>query len=150
VLVLDEPVTGLDRQGQKMLHDVIRRLGREGRTVLVASHDLTEIEEIADTITLVARGKVLVTDTADGVRSRLGSVRVSFIGDEAALHDLRALHPVLDVTPEAGGRLSVLTDQPDQIARVILNACEVDRQLRVHDRTLAEALDALLDSGASA
>ncbi|KHK99933.1 hypothetical protein LK09_00995 [Microbacterium mangrovi] len=144
VLVLDEPVAGLDRPGQKLLHALIRRLGDEGRTVLVASHDLAEVDEIADTVTLVARGRVLLTDTAEGVRNRLGSVRVSFTADDAALRTLTTRYPGLEPALDGEGRRSVVTDRPDDIARVILNECD-DPHLRVHDRTLAEALDALLD-----
>jgi ABC-2 type transport system ATP-binding protein len=57
VLLLDEPASGLDPRSRVELRDVLRGLAAEGVAVLVSSHILTELEEIADRVVLVSRGR---------------------------------------------------------------------------------------------
>src|SRR5262245_55318668 len=57
VLVLDEPANGLDPSGIRWLRDFLRRLAGEGRAVLVSSHVLQEVEQAADDIVVIHRGK---------------------------------------------------------------------------------------------
>jgi ABC-2 type transport system ATP-binding protein len=59
VLLLDEPASGLDPRSRIELRDVLRGLAAEGVAVLVSSHILTELEEVADRVVLVARGRTI-------------------------------------------------------------------------------------------
>lgn len=60
LLILDEPTNGLDPAGMKQIRDLLRTLCTEyGITVLISSHILTEIESIADTVGLIAHGKMI-------------------------------------------------------------------------------------------
>jgi ABC-2 type transport system ATP-binding protein len=59
VLLLDEPASGLDPRSRVELRDVLRGLAAEGAAVLVSSHILTELEEIADRVVLVAGGRTI-------------------------------------------------------------------------------------------
>jgi ABC-2 type transport system ATP-binding protein len=59
VLLLDEPASGLDPRSRIELRDVLRGLAGEGVAVVVSSHILTELEEVADRVVLVARGRTL-------------------------------------------------------------------------------------------
>ena len=59
VLVLDEPANGLDPQGIRWLRDFLRALAAEGRTVLVSSHVLTEMAQLADDVVIVAKGRLV-------------------------------------------------------------------------------------------
>jgi ABC-2 type transport system ATP-binding protein len=58
VLVLDEPANGLDPAGIADLRDLLRGLAAEGRTVLMSSHVLREVEQTADTVVIVADGRL--------------------------------------------------------------------------------------------
>ncbi len=57
VLLLDEPASGLDPRSRIELRDILRRLAASGATLLVSSHILTELQEIADRAVIVARGR---------------------------------------------------------------------------------------------
>jgi ABC-2 type transport system ATP-binding protein len=78
VLVLDEPANGLDPQGIRWLRGHLRRLADDGRTVLVSSHVLAEVEQIADDVLVIVRGRLvrsaslaaLRAEAAVGVRVR--------------------------------------------------------------------------------
>ena len=66
VLLLDEPASGLDPRSRIELRDVLRGLAAQGRTILVSSHILTELQEVADRAVIVARGRSLETQSLDG------------------------------------------------------------------------------------
>jgi ABC-2 type transport system ATP-binding protein len=59
VLVLDEPANGLDPQGIRWLRDLLRSLAARGRTVLVSSHVLTEMAQLADDVVIIAKGRLV-------------------------------------------------------------------------------------------
>ena len=57
--MLDEPANGLDPQGIRWLRDLLRSLAHEGRTVLVSSHVLTEMAQLADDVVIIAKGRLV-------------------------------------------------------------------------------------------
>lgn len=56
-LVLDEPVNGLDPDGVRWVRTLLRRLASEGRTVLVSSHLMSEMQQTADSVVVIGRGR---------------------------------------------------------------------------------------------
>jgi ABC-2 type transport system ATP-binding protein len=71
LLILDEPANGLDPQGVREMRTLIGTLSGAGRTVLVSSHDLSELEQVCDWLVLIERGRSLyqgpTSDLLDGV-----------------------------------------------------------------------------------
>src|SRR6478672_4361704 len=67
LLILDEPANGLDPQGMKELRDLIVPLGRDGRTVFVSSHLLSEIQLMCDRVAIVQGGVAITQGTVAGV-----------------------------------------------------------------------------------
>jgi ABC-2 type transport system ATP-binding protein len=59
VLILDEPANGLDPEGIRWMRDLLKALAREGRTVLVSSHLLSEMQILADDIVIIAAGQLV-------------------------------------------------------------------------------------------
>jgi ABC-2 type transport system ATP-binding protein len=59
LLVLDEPASGLDPKARLELKDLIRRLNREGRTIFITSHVLSDLEEICASLAIMEKGKLL-------------------------------------------------------------------------------------------
>jgi ABC-2 type transport system ATP-binding protein len=77
VLILDEPANGLDPQGIRWLRDLLRSLASEGRTVLVSSHVLAEVAQLADDVVIIARGKFVTQSSVHDVVGRTAArVRV--------------------------------------------------------------------------
>src|SRR3954453_12191605 len=78
VLVLDEPANGLDPQGIRWLRDFLRRLASEGRAVLVSSHVLAEISQIADEVIVINNGRsVAQAPLAELIARGGGGMRVA-------------------------------------------------------------------------
>jgi len=74
VLVLDEPSRSLDPLGAAELHAIIREhVASDGRTVLVATHQMSEAEELCDRLTLIDHGSVVLTGTVGDFRDLIGS-----------------------------------------------------------------------------
>jgi len=65
ILILDEPVNGLDPQGVRWIRELMRALAAEGRTVLLSSHLMSEMELTADRLIIIGRGR-LIADTTVG------------------------------------------------------------------------------------
>src|SRR3954451_6569633 len=72
VLVLDEPTNGLDPPGVRWLRGYVRRLADEGRTVLVSSHALSEVEQTADHVLVLAKGRLLRSSRLAELRTEAG------------------------------------------------------------------------------
>ena len=72
VLVLDEPTNGLDPPGVRWLRGYVRRLADEGRTVLVSSHALSEVEQTADHVLVIVNGRLVRSSSLAAVRAEAG------------------------------------------------------------------------------
>jgi ABC-2 type transport system ATP-binding protein len=116
VLVLDEPTNGLDPPGVRWLRGYLRRLADEGRTVLLSSHALSEVELTADHVLVLTHGRLLRSSTLAalraeaGVGSRVRTPDPDRLGAalEAAGHTYRptAEGLAVDATPEQVGELA--------------------------------------------
>ena len=71
VLFLDEPLTGMDPQNRKRISDLMKRLGDEGRTVLVSTHILHELEQVTRRVLLIHNGRVLAEGDLGEIRDLL-------------------------------------------------------------------------------
>jgi ABC-2 type transport system ATP-binding protein len=88
VLLLDEPASGLDPRARIELRELLRELRALGKTILVSSHILPELEELCTSVTIIHHGRVLASGRVADIEARLraGAVlRVRIIGDEPAL-----------------------------------------------------------------
>ena len=100
LLVLDEPSSGLDPIVRKdILGAIIRTIADDGRTVLFSSHLLSEVERVADQISMVKNGKILLSDSLDNVKD--SHYRATFLFEKPL-----AAHPTIEgsLTWSGGGR----------------------------------------------
>jgi ABC-2 type transport system ATP-binding protein len=87
VLLLDEPASGLDPRARVELRELLRELRTLGKTILISSHILPELEELCTSVAIIDRGKVLASGRIVDIEQRLrigAVVRVRLIGDDAA------------------------------------------------------------------
>lgn len=96
VLVLDEPTNGLDPDGIRWTRHLLRSLAAEGRTVLVSSHLMSEMEEAADDFVVIARGRVIAQGDAARVKGAHRTLEDAFF----ALTDEHADHRAFPVEGE--------------------------------------------------
>ncbi len=72
ILFLDEPTAGLDVEGRVSLHKEIFRLKEQGRTIVMASHDMTEVENLCSRIAILNGGKIAFCGTTEELAEKLG------------------------------------------------------------------------------
>ncbi len=107
VLILDEPMSGLDPNQAAEIRDLIREIGRE-RTVILSTHDLSEVEVTCGRVLIIARGKLVADDTPEDLRLRAGksSYEVTFRKNGKSEKEVRALLGKVDgvdlVKPKSG------------------------------------------------
>ncbi len=82
VLLLDEPTLGLDVESARTVRKLLIDLAKSGRTILVTGHNMFEIEQIANNVTIIDRGRIIASGNPHELKSRLGlihrvSIRVS-------------------------------------------------------------------------
>ena len=107
ILFLDEPTNGMDPEGTAEIREMIRELGTGGRTVLLSSHLLHEVEQVCDSVTIISKGKLIAQGpVAELVASRRGEqVRVRTTDNDKARQILLALDWVESVTDGDGDLL---------------------------------------------
>jgi ABC-2 type transport system ATP-binding protein len=108
VLILDEPANGLDPEGIRWMRDLLRALAAEGRTVLVSSHLLSEMQQLADDVVIIAAGRLIRQGPVDEVLGSMGAaaqVRVRTPDPGRLTAALAGFHPV--ITPMPDGALLV-------------------------------------------
>jgi ABC-2 type transport system ATP-binding protein len=77
LLVLDEPANGLDPEGIRWLRDFLRSFAAGGRTVFISSHVLAEVQQLADEVVIIHRGKLVAHESVAHLRARTaGATRV--------------------------------------------------------------------------
>ena len=109
LLVLDEPANGLDPLGARQLRDLVRDLASDGLTVLLCSHDLTEVAAVCSEVTVVVRGRDVWRGSVASLTARPGRCLLTTSDDARA----RSLAPVpLDDT-ESGLSFSATTEVVD-------------------------------------
>ncbi len=72
IVFLDEPTAGLDVEGRLSLHEQIRKLRSQGKTIVLASHDMAEVEALCDRIAILNRGTIAFCGTASELTDRVG------------------------------------------------------------------------------
>lgn len=65
IIFLDEPTAGLDVEGRVSLHEQIRALKSQGKTIILTSHDMSEVEDLCDRIAVLQDGKIIFIGTVD-------------------------------------------------------------------------------------
>jgi len=136
VLLLDEPANGLDPEGIRWLRGFLRHLSSEGRTILVSSHMLQEVEQTVDDVVIIANGKLVKQGTMRELHGEATSLVRS--ADPGRLAEaLRAAE--LPCAPGNDGVITVHTHDLVRIGEIALRAGIAVHELRAQDTDL-EAL----------
>ena len=102
ILILDEPTNGMDPAGMAEIRDLVRRLGTGGRTVLLSSHLLHEVEAVCDSVAILSRGKLIAQgDVSELVKSG-EQVQLRTTDDSKAKEVLSMVDWVNEVKEEEG------------------------------------------------
>jgi ABC-2 type transport system ATP-binding protein len=114
VLILDEPANGLDPEGIRWLRDLLRGLADQGRTILISSHVLAEVQAVADDVIIIADGRLVAHGSVGSVLDSLARPSRTLVRTPEPEKLTAALDPAAIVTPADGGDLYVTgVDAPE-------------------------------------
>jgi ABC-2 type transport system ATP-binding protein len=151
LLILDEPTNGLDPAGMADMRDLIRAVADQGKTVLLSSHLLGEVEQICDRVGVIAAGRLLAENTVAEVR-----------GEASLLVHAEPLPAARAVAERVVGadRVSIVdgvlwlsadADRASELTRALVSAGVAVHKVTPRERTLQDAFFALtgvdLDNG---
>ena len=138
LLILDEPTNGLDPAGMSDMRLLIRRLGIGGRTVLLSSHLLGEVQQVCDRVGVIAEGKLLRQGTVRELRGQ-GTLRIAGEPLREARTVAERLFGVERVTVGDGAlHLDVDEDEAPRVSRELVLAGIAVRSVCWHERSLEE------------
>ncbi|MDY0810873.1 ATP-binding cassette domain-containing protein [Kitasatospora purpeofusca] len=139
VLMLDEPVNGLDPEGIRWIRTLLRGLAAEGRAVLVSSHLMTEMALTADHLVVIGRGRLLADSATSDFIDRHGRTRVRVRAvDPPRLAALMA-RSGLDARPSTDGAWEVTGTAAESIAALAAAEGVVLYEIAVQQDSLEEA-----------
>ena len=120
LLVLDEPLTGLDPVNVDLLAEVLSELRDRGTTILLSTHDMNAAERLCDRVLMIFRGRKVLDGTPDEIRGghSAGWVRVDVDISDA---ELASLPGVASVVPDGSLRRVEISNEPEEFARRLAN-----------------------------
>ena len=117
LLVLDEPIAGLDPLVQRSFHDLLAEIREQGRSVLLSSHTLSEVDRVADRVAILRAGRLVVVDTIEhlkGVAVRRLELDFATPPDP---EDFRVLDGVREVEATGSSLRIAFEGSPDAIVK---------------------------------
>jgi len=142
LLILDEPSTGLDPNGARMMQESVREENERGATVFFSSHILGQVEAVCDTVGILREGELVAKDTIEGLRDAYDTgltLTVSVGGTASQIDDgvaaVREIEGVSDVRADSD-TITLTCDSEQKMT--ILNALE-DAEVTVEDFGTEEA-----------
>jgi ABC-2 type transport system ATP-binding protein len=136
VLILDEPLNGLDPDGIRWMRDLLRQLAREGRTVLVSSHLLAEAAQTVDDVVVISRGRLAAEGPVAELTAATSTTRIRTPDTELLMSVLARQNITARLV--ASGTVEVRGADPDRVARIAAAASVIVLELTRHTENLEE------------
>jgi ABC-2 type transport system ATP-binding protein len=129
VLILDEPASGLDPRARIEIRELLRELKRMGKTIMISSHILSELEEICDNVGIIEHGRLVFSGTLEEIRPRLGiesKVRVRVAEQQDKAIELLSALPQVRQVQALGNEIAVTFHEGQHangiVARTLVHA----------------------------
>ena len=145
LLVLDEPMNGLDPKGMREFREMILMLREQGVSVLVSSHQLSDIEQIADH--LIQKGKVTHQVAMDTLKAEKSLLIIKTDDDQEALNVLKTKFQIDGLALTDGLQISLETDNRSEIAAALVNAGIGLKEMKLQQSSLEETFLAWTEEG---
>ena len=146
LLILDEPVSGLDPHGIRQVREIISDYQQTGGTTFISSHILSEVEHSADRIGILHEGRLLIEDSMAGLRQRLAKQQRLVIELEQVTPELLNVlrqQPYIIEAQQSGRQLTVLlraeADSRSRLSRLIIEAGGIILKMQSDEMSLEEA-----------
>ncbi|WP_028309029.1 ABC transporter ATP-binding protein [Desulfitibacter alkalitolerans] len=99
VLILDEPASGLDPRARVEMREILKELGKLGKTILISSHILHELTDMCDTIGIIENGRMVTSGQVKDILSQakgMGTIRINLLGQHQETFDYLKRHQLVN------------------------------------------------------
>lgn len=131
LLILDEPTSDLDLVLSKQIWNLIKKINKKGTTIIVASHDLPEVETVCTRIGVLINGKLQKVGTLDSLKNTVSKGQEihleTYPGDyENIIKKINT--PLITNTEDTGNSLIIHTQKPDKVLPILLKVLEKENE----------------------
>lgn len=126
ILIMDEPTSGLDAQTARLVREIILNLNKEGRTILLTTHQIEEADRLAQRVGIIDRGRLIALNTPEQLKNSIQGVHaleikiLDGVDQQKWLPILRQTEGVDNVTL-AEGKIRILSKDLSQIIPTVVN-----------------------------
>ncbi len=127
LLVLDEPLSGLDPESRHKVKNIIKDLGKRGTTIIFSSHILSDVQDVATKIGIISQGRMMNVDTLEGLKAHFSAQMVigfELVKDAGKTEELKAIPGVKGIERPYPNRLHIHIEKgldADDVSRRILD-----------------------------
>ena len=125
LLLLDEPASGLDPRARIEMMEILRELQRMGKTIIISSHILSELETICNRVCIIEKGRLIYSGPVQGVRDQMSLGRVVFVrvtSDQAQAIELLKTRPEVTEVSSLDGTIKVTLANQDTDHSIVADA----------------------------
>lgn len=119
LVILDEPMSGLDPIGRKQVRDLILGLREQGKTVFFSTHIIPDVEMICDRVGVIVRGKLLATGRVDELVSHGHTHSVEIVCQGIAVNGIPAIQATASRVLQRGQQALIVLSSPDQLDQMV-------------------------------
>ncbi|HSQ94335.1 MAG TPA: ABC transporter ATP-binding protein [Methanoregula sp.] len=141
LLILDEPTTGLDVYSRRLVIETIRRMNREGSTILLTTHNIEEANALCSIISVINHGTIVATESPEKLKKTFDTSRyVEVAFDQPVAASLFSV-PGITRAESWGDKWRLYTDDPDRAVKYLASAAEREHLTIVSVATSAPSLE---------
>jgi len=140
LLILDEPMKGLDVQGRVMLRNLLLDLRKSGKTIFLNSHDLDEMQRIASRVAVLDKGKILLCDSYKNLAEETSHIELKIGNGTGSLQNLDSILWIKSWHQE-GNKIHIELENPayrNQLSRVLTDLGIEILEMKTENRGLEE------------
>ena len=155
LIFLDEPTVGIDPVGAREIRQLVKDLLKRGKTILLTSHYMYEVEELCDRIAVVNHGKIIALDTPAALKSQSSGDCVIVIqtpnGEQSLDGKLQSLQKYLSQVHTSGETISLYTKTPSKVLNVLTPLLEqnIITNIEVRNATLEDVYVSIIKNNAA-
>ena len=141
LLILDEPTTGLDVYSRRLVIDTIRRMNREGSTILLTTHNIEEANTLCSMTSVINQGRIVATGSPEQLKSTFDTTRyIEIAFEQPAGAELLSGPGITRVEPW-GDKWRVYSDDPDRAVKHLASVAEREHLTVVSIATSSPTLE---------
>jgi ABC-2 type transport system ATP-binding protein len=124
LLILDEPTTGLDVYSRRLVVETIRRMNREGSTVLLTTHNIEEANALCSLISVINHGTIVATGSPERLKKTFDTARYVEVAFDQPVEASLFSVPGITRAESWGDKWRLYTDDPDRAVKYLASAAE--------------------------